>query len=172
MPGSFAVMEGRALPARSWAPKRLFRTFRESEDGQALVELALVLPVVLLILFGILDFGRALNTKNTTNHLANLGARLAAVGTVPSESTSLCEYINKIAAPSNLKEKLGVTVTEETPPTVGSPVTVKVTNNYHWLKFIEGTVKVTVPTPVAGEATMRLENTANGSVACSLTAPS
>jgi Flp pilus assembly protein TadG len=170
MPGSFAVMKRHAFRAKSSVLKRLSRTLRQSEDGQALVELALVLPVVLLILFGILDFGRALNTKNTTNHLANLGARLAAVGTIPSGS-SICDYISSSAAPSNLQKKLGVRVTEETPPTVGSPVTVKVTNNYHWLKFIEGTIKVTVPTPVAGEATMRLENTANGSMKCEIPAP-
>jgi TadE-like protein len=170
MPGPFAVTAARAPRAKSWAPKRLVRAFRRSDDGQALVELALVLPVVLLILFGILDFGRALNTKNSANHLANLGARFAAVGTIPSESTSLCAYINKIAAPSNLKEKLGVEVIEPS-VTVGLQVTVKVTNTYHWLKFIEGTIGK-VSSPVAGEATMRVENTANGSMACKIEAPS
>jgi Flp pilus assembly protein TadG len=170
MRGSFAAGQSRAFPAKSWALKRVCRTFRDSEDGQALVELALVLPVVLLILFGILDFGRALNTKNTTNHLANLGARYAAVGNVPS-GTSLCEYISSTAAPSNLQKKIGVVVTEPA-VTVGSQVTVKVTYNYHWLRFIEGMIGIKPTSPVVGEATMRLENTASGNMTCETAAPS
>jgi Flp pilus assembly protein TadG len=164
MPGCFAVVQSRALRAKSCALERLVRTFRKSEDGQALVELALVLPVVLLILYGIVDFGRALNTKNTTNHLANLGARFAAVGTIPPPSTSVCEYINNTAAPSNLQKKLTVEVTYPESETVGSPVKVRVTNNYQWLKFIQG--RIEVKTPIAGEAVMRLENIPAKTMAC------
>jgi Flp pilus assembly protein TadG len=170
MPGPVAFTAARMPRTKSWAPKRLFRTFRRSEDGQALVELALVLPVVLLILFGIVDFGRALNTKNTANHLANLGARFAAVGTIPSGSTSLCEYIDNIAAPSNLQKKLGVEVIEPS-VAVGSQLTVKVSNRYQWLKFIQGKLGIGTSSTVVGEATMRLENTANGSMKCEISPP-
>jgi Flp pilus assembly protein TadG len=169
MPGSFAAARSRAFRAKSWPLRRLLRTLRKSEDGQAVAELALVLPVLLLILLGILDFGQALNTKNTANHLANLGARFAAVGAIPSGS-SICDYITSTAAPSNLQKKLGVVVTEPS-ETVGSQITVRVTNNYHWLKFINSTIGGITSTAVAGEATMRLENTANGSMKCEIPTP-
>jgi Flp pilus assembly protein TadG len=151
----------------------LFRTLRRSEQGQAVVELALALPVLLLILLGILDFGRALNTDNTANHLANLGARFAAAGSYPGqEGQTLCQYIDSTAAPSNLKNKLGVVVTEASTQ-VGSPVEVHVTNSYHWLAFIQDAIKTsTGTTSIVGEATMRLENTANGNLTCSITTPS
>jgi hypothetical protein len=170
MPGSFAAARSRTFRAKSWPLRRLLRTLRKSEDGQAVAELALVLPLLLLILLAILDFGQALNTKNTANHLANLGARFAAVGTFPAEKGNLCEYINS-TAPSNLQNKLGVVVSEANPPTVGSPVKVTVTNNYHWLKFINGTIGGITSTTVSGEATMRLENTANGSMECVIKTP-
>jgi Flp pilus assembly protein TadG len=128
-----------------------------------MVELAFILPVLMLILLGIFDFGQAVNTQNTSNHLANLGARFAAVGTIPSGS-SICSYINSSAAPSNLQGKLSVVVTEPS-VTVGSQVTVRVTTTYNWLPFLQGAVGATT-SPVSGEATMRLENTANGSMAC------
>jgi Flp pilus assembly protein TadG len=144
----------------SLAPRRLFK----SEDGQAMVELAFLLPVLMLILLAIFDFGQAVNTQNTTNHLANLGARFAAVGTIPSGG-SICSYINSAsAAPSNLQGKLTVAVTEPN-ITVGSPVKVTVTTTYNWLPFLQGAVGAAT-SPVSGEATMRLENTANGSMAC------
>jgi Flp pilus assembly protein TadG len=54
------------------------RTARDR--GAAAVEFALVLPVLLLILFGIIDFGRALNAQIELTGAAREGARLAALG--------------------------------------------------------------------------------------------
>jgi hypothetical protein len=50
------------------------------DRGTAAVEFALVLPVLLFILFGIIDFGRALNAQIVLTQAAREGARLAAVG--------------------------------------------------------------------------------------------
>lgn len=49
------------------------------EDGVALVEFALIVPLLLLLVFGIIDFGKAFNFKNDETHLANQAARYAAV---------------------------------------------------------------------------------------------
>lgn len=43
------------------------------------MEFALLLPVVLLIIFGIIDFGRMLNAQITINQAAREGARAAAL---------------------------------------------------------------------------------------------
>jgi len=50
------------------------------DRGAAAVEFALVLPLLLLVLFGIIDFGRALNAQITLTQAAREGARLAALG--------------------------------------------------------------------------------------------
>src|SRR5262245_50873139 len=47
--------------------------------GQSLVEFALVVPVFLLILMGILDFGRAVLAYNSLSNAARDGARVAIV---------------------------------------------------------------------------------------------
>jgi Flp pilus assembly protein TadG len=44
------------------------------------VEFALLLPLLLLLVFGIIDFGRALNAQITLTQAAREGARLAALG--------------------------------------------------------------------------------------------
>lgn len=44
------------------------------------MEFALLVPILLLIVFGIIDFGRALNAQITLTQAAREGARLAAVG--------------------------------------------------------------------------------------------
>ncbi len=53
--------------------------------GQAAVEFALAMPALLLIVFGIVDFGRAVWAYNSVAYLARDGARY---GTVPSHGTS------------------------------------------------------------------------------------
>jgi Flp pilus assembly protein TadG len=57
------------------------------DRGAALAELALVLPLLLLLLLGMLDFGKAFNQWMNSTHLANEGARLAAVNYCPSPSS-------------------------------------------------------------------------------------
>jgi hypothetical protein len=55
------------------APRRPRRT------GQALVEFALVIPIFLLMLFGLIDMGRFVFMSSTLSQAAREGARLAAV---------------------------------------------------------------------------------------------
>lgn len=50
-----------------------------SDRGQTLVETAIVLPVVVLILFGILDAGRIFSTWVVVTNASREGARLGAV---------------------------------------------------------------------------------------------
>src|SRR3954469_14916832 len=53
---------------------------RDSGDrGAVAVEFALVLPVLLLVIFGIIDFGRMLYAKITLAEAAHEGARAAAL---------------------------------------------------------------------------------------------
>ena len=55
------------------------RTARRRRDGQSLVEFAVVLPIFLLILAGILDFGLGLYSQMTVINAAREGARLGVV---------------------------------------------------------------------------------------------
>jgi Flp pilus assembly protein TadG len=52
---------------------------RNHLSGQSLVEFALILPVLLLIFMGILDFGRAVFAYNALSNAAREGARVAIV---------------------------------------------------------------------------------------------
>jgi Flp pilus assembly protein TadG len=49
---------------------------RRSRPGQTLVEFALILPVFLLLLLGIMDLGRAVYDSSTLSNSAREGARL------------------------------------------------------------------------------------------------
>ena len=61
---------------------RLSRTERRNrERGAAAVEFALVLPILIMLIFGIIDFGRMLNARITITEAAREGARAAALQT-------------------------------------------------------------------------------------------
>jgi hypothetical protein len=60
--------------------RRITRRTGKGEGGQSLVEFALVLPIFLLVLFAIIDFGMAFNAWLTVTNSAREGGRLATVG--------------------------------------------------------------------------------------------
>ena len=135
-----------------------------SESGAALVEFALVLPLLLILLFGMLDFGKAFNYWIDETHLANEGARWAVVNKNPG-SGSLQQYIQQQADTSELRN--GGTSSVSAPmqvcisfpngsAEVGDPVHVTTSVTYNWLPFLGSRVGI-AQTTITGSSTMRLE---------------
>ncbi len=56
-----------------------YLALRKNECGQALVEFALILPLLLMLLLGIIQFGFIFNGQITLTSAAREGARLAVV---------------------------------------------------------------------------------------------
>ncbi|SDZ60911.1 TadE-like protein [Asanoa ishikariensis] len=54
-----------------------------TDRGAAAVEAALVFPILLLLIFGIVDFGRMLNAQMNATEAAQQGARIASFGDRP-----------------------------------------------------------------------------------------
>ncbi len=72
--------------------------------GQALVEFALVLPILILILSGIIQFGMVFWAQNTLNQIARDTGRWAATQTScgGSEAGAVVTTANSIASQSSL----------------------------------------------------------------------
>jgi Flp pilus assembly protein TadG len=146
------------------------------EKGQALVEFALILPLVLLILLGLVDFGRAMNYYNDMTQLAAEGARSAAVnhnpdGTVPATPfTQLIQQQIKNQASSNeiknnpsFRVCLGVPSSDpkivdstKVPASVGAPVMVTASMPFNLIPFIGNKIGIGTIT-LTGKTTMRAE---------------
>ncbi len=58
----------------------MFKKLKGRENGQAMVEMALILPVLLVLIFGAIDFGRICYYSITVNNAARIGVRVASVG--------------------------------------------------------------------------------------------
>jgi Flp pilus assembly protein TadG len=135
------------------------------DRGTAVVEMALVLPLLLVLVIGIVDFGKAFNYWNDTNHLAAEGARYAAVNRSP-DGGDLKNYIKGRADTAELR--LGAQVCISFPTglaKVGEPVRVTVSDDYEWL---EGTTNLLGlgSTTISGSAEYRLEVTPTYTAGC------
>jgi len=145
------------------------------EEGQALVEFALVLPVLALILFSVVHFGKAFNYWNDATHLTAEAARFAAVNRKPdlANAATLQQQIKNQVDSAELKNGTG-SVTQAAQVCVdfpngttngGDPVRVTLTFKYAWIPLIrDGIGKpllkngIGVPdTTVTSTTVMRLE---------------
>jgi TadE-like protein len=61
----------------------------KNEKGQSLVEYAFVLPLLLLLIFGIVDFGRYFHAALTVDHAGREAARAASVGKIDVVTVAL-----------------------------------------------------------------------------------
>ncbi len=59
----------------------------KNSKGNSIVEFALVLPILLLVLMGILEFGRAIMVSNVLHTASREGARVAAVALAGDSAT-------------------------------------------------------------------------------------
>jgi len=124
--------------------------------GQALVEFALILPVLLLLIFGTIDAGRLVFTYNTVSNAARDGARVAIVnqsttGTNTCDTTVATAYPVGCAIQAGLALNLAdtdITVTYRdptdttacTPIAMGCLAVVQVTGHWQALTPIVGSV--------------------------------
>jgi Flp pilus assembly protein TadG len=137
------------------------------EQGAALVEFALVLPLLLVFVFGILEFGKTFNYWIDMTHLANEGARWAVVDNNPGSTGTLQEYIKGQANTAELREGGTASIPSgdeaevcisfpNGSANVGDPVQVTVTATYHWIPFIADRIS-SADVTITGSSTMRLE---------------
>jgi hypothetical protein len=137
----------------------------QSQRGAVAVEFALVIPLFLLLLLGMFDFGKAFNYWIDGTHLSHEGVRFAAVGKNPGPGSTLAESIKMRADTDELSEggnsvsepmKVCVSFPAGT-SRVGDPVQVDVEFTYEFLPYINALGPDLTSATVTNTSTMRLE---------------
>lgn len=98
---------------------------RHGSSGQALAELAIALPVLLLMLVGIFEFARAYQIQQVVVNAAREGARQAVLQGVDADSATI--IVNTYLTSGAINN--GVVVVTDTNNT-GDPTTVQVSVPY------------------------------------------
>ena len=108
---------------------------RRGQSSQALIEFALISPVLLLLLFGIIDIGRAVFYYDTLNHAVREGARAAVQAQAPLPTNA-----DVLAAVRS--QLIGGQVTEPCPQ--GPVTTATPPPNAAWLYVTEASPPTTI----------------------------
>ena len=145
------------------------RRLLRSERGTAVVEFALVAPILFLLVFGIVEFGRVLNYYNDLTQLSGQGARAAVVNRNPDNSvvgtdpacsggtgrSIQCQIATKYPTDKELRDGIsvclgtlnnstGVITAPSAPLGVGAAVTVRTKFTYKFLTSFFGFASITL----------------------------
>ncbi|QCJ44027.1 pilus assembly protein [Bacillus sp. S3] len=122
----------------------------KSEKGQSLVEFALIVPVLILLLLGIMDFARIFHAYLTIDHAGREAARAASIGKTKSEAEKI--GIDSGSSINLTKPNGSVTVTTGSP---GANATVTITYPITFLTPVIGSI--VGPITLTDTTVMRVE---------------
>ena len=138
-----------------------------SRSGAALVEMALVLPVFLMVIFGIIEFGRGMMVGQMVTNAAREGARLGVISgnSNADVETKVKDFILDATGIANVDVAVTITITPD--PSNVDPVNVLANSNtgdFIKVKVAVSAEKATLLQPdfltgksIVGIATMRHE---------------
>ncbi|VXB11812.1 TadE/TadG family type IV pilus assembly protein [Arthrobacter sp. 8AJ] len=118
---------------------------RDSERGAAAVEFAILLPLLLMLVLGTIEFGRAYNAQITLTNAARDGVRVMAIGKDPVDAKRKAQ-----TAASSLSTAIAttdITLSTDTCP-VGTQVTLTIKYTLSTITGIAG------PFPMTGKGVM------------------
>jgi len=151
--------KGDMASARAPRDERAFHA-RPRERGQAMVEFAIIAPLFIMLVAGIIQFGVILNFWLDMQRIANQGARWAVVDGYPGCprtgptgcSPTLQEYLASEPVSGGLTPCVKITFPDGNLSTVGKPVKVRLESSFAVVPIVEvGTINL------GADATMRLE---------------
>jgi len=129
------------------------KAFFINRKGQALVELTLILPILLLLVMGCLDMGRILHNYMILTSASREGARLAVVGATDSE---IKERVKDVAYNLGLSDSDINIMPEKELRTRGTAVKVNLVHNVELLTPFLDNIVIS-PFPLSAETIMRME---------------
>lgn len=121
-----------------------------SDRGASLIEFALLMPLLILLILGIVELGFLLGQFNEVRHGAHEGARLAAV----NDASAGANTCNAMSLDGN--STVNVDFTDSTNGEIGEQGSVTVTLNVSSLSGLS-LITIFLPSTVSNKADFRLE---------------
>jgi Flp pilus assembly protein TadG len=132
---------------------------RRGDSGEALLEMALVLPILLVLSMGMLDFGRAFHAKSAIDQAAREGARVAVL-TQPPDAAAAQARVADVLSANGIVGAPPATVSAVDPAT--NTITVTVTYSFKFvtpgLFQLVGASALGNDIAMTGKSVMRSEN--------------
>ncbi|WP_247826896.1 TadE family protein [Arthrobacter antioxidans] len=119
---------------------------RKCDRGAVAVEMALLLPVLILLLLGIMEFGRAFNTQVMLTNAAREGVRVMSISKDTTKATTSTITAAGTLSPALTATDIAITVpgaTTTSPCPAGGAAAVTITYTLSTLTKIAGPFSMT-----------------------------
>jgi Flp pilus assembly protein TadG len=123
------MSKGGTLPLLAW--RRL--TGKAGELGQSVVELALVLPILILLLTGVVEVSNALNSYLTVVDVSRDAARLGSKGLASDDDIRSMASTEMAKLPDTFDKTNDMTINHDPVSTGDTSITVQVCSRHHLL---------------------------------------
>ena len=132
------------------------RRSARDDRGAALVEFALVLPILALIIFGTIEFGWAFSQNLDVRHGAREASRLVAVDYDDGDTTTTASQgiVDEVCSRMDDAQQTTITITTPAGAGVGDYATVTLTRQHDGLT---GFVDFAIPTSLSSSVETRIE---------------
>lgn len=132
LPGNQRVKKLGPAPDERTGMKSIKRLVRE-QQGAAALEFALVAPLFLILMFGVLDFGLAMYAKGLITHASQEGARYGMTYQLsPLTASDIQGHVQDYLSKAKFSQPVTITVTGAGGVS-GTPLAVRVDYTYHFL---------------------------------------
>lgn len=126
---------------------------KERERAGALVEFAIIFPIIMLLLFGVVEFGRVMMVQNMVTSAAREGSRVAILP--GGNNAAVNTRVTNVLASAGLEPDRIVTDPEDVSTAEGNtPITITVTVDFNDYSLVRGFFDSMMLT---GQVTMRKE---------------
>lgn len=127
------------------------------QQGAASVDFALVLPLFLVLWFGVMDFGLAMYAKGLITHASQEGARYGAIYRLnPLTAGDIQAHIQSYLQDAGFTDPVTITVSGAGGGS-GTPLTVRVDYVYHFLALPDFVTEMAGNLNLSAETVLRLE---------------
>jgi len=106
-----------------------------SESGQALVEFAMIVPVLLVMILGLVEFARAWNTKQVLTDAAREALRSSVVANPEFTYEALLSLINQALVRASLDPEKAEVSVEGWKAGTGNPARIRIDYRYEFGAF-------------------------------------
>lgn len=131
----------------------LIRRLVKNKYGQAIVELALALPLIIMLIMGTIEFGRLFHSYLLITNASREGARIAITGV---DNPTIINRINEVTSSLDNAKEIIIAPDDQELRKSTAPVTVTVDYKHN---IITPVINSIVPNPVTltSSTSMRME---------------
>lgn len=125
----------RTFPATSWKLDKDCRSFRKKRRGAAAVEFAVVAPIFLLLVFGMIEYGRMVMVQQVLVNASREGARRAVLD--GSAQQDVVDVVQQYLTSASINgATVTVVPTNPADAAFGDPVTVTVSVGFDQVSWL------------------------------------